>query len=87
MHIRQGHKLSKRRQVKGGSPQGTKLGNFLFCVTLENIENVRANPDSIDYENVLISPPSSPVHDQDCAIPAEYQRAAMSTPCTSEEIN
>ena len=37
MHIKNGHVLSKPRAVTGGSPQGTKLGNFLFCVTLEDV--------------------------------------------------
>ena len=30
--------LSSERQVKGGSPQGTKLGNFLFIITIDRIE-------------------------------------------------
>ena len=31
MHIKLGHKLSQRRNVNGGSPQGTKLGFFILC--------------------------------------------------------
>ena len=31
--------LSTTRWVKGGSPQGTKLGNFLFIATINNIED------------------------------------------------
>ena len=31
MHIRDGQLLSTSRNMTGGAPQGTKLGNFLFC--------------------------------------------------------
>ena len=31
---------SSERAVKGGSPQGTKLGNLLFILTIDNIEDV-----------------------------------------------
>ena len=33
-----GSTLSTPRLVKGGSPQGTLLGNYLFTVTIESIE-------------------------------------------------
>ena len=33
---------SSLRPVNGGSPQGTKLGNFLFIITIEDIEAERA---------------------------------------------
>ena len=38
MFIKDGFNLSKSREIKGGSPQGTKLGNILFCITVEDIE-------------------------------------------------
>ena len=31
--------LSSLRAVRGGSPQGTKLGNLLFVITINCIEN------------------------------------------------
>ena len=35
--------LSSLRDVRGGSPQGTKLGNFLFVMTINNIEDKTSN--------------------------------------------
>ena len=49
MQIRNGQKLSRSRNMKGGAPQGTKLGNILFCLTVENIEEVgQADLDNSD---------------------------------------
>ena len=36
--------LSTPRVVRGGSPQGTKLGNFLFIATINKIEDCCAGP-------------------------------------------
>ena len=30
--------MSTERGIKGGAPQGTELGNILFCLTVEDIE-------------------------------------------------
>ena len=38
MRMKVGSTLSDPRFVNGGSPQGTKIGNFLFTVTIESIE-------------------------------------------------
>ena len=38
MHIESGFKLSTGLNIMGGSPHGTKLGNILFCITVEGIE-------------------------------------------------
>ena len=35
MSIKVGNVLSASRHIKGGSPQGTKFGNFLFTVTID----------------------------------------------------
>ena len=37
MVVKNGFKMSAQRRVTGGSPQGTKLGNLLFCLTAEGI--------------------------------------------------
>ena len=39
MHFKVNATLSSPRHVRGGSPQGTRLGNFLFIITIEDIEN------------------------------------------------
>lgn len=38
MRVRVGDALSTSKLVTGGAPQGTKMGNFLFTVTIEEIE-------------------------------------------------
>ena len=56
MHVRMGNELSSERSVSGGSPQGTKLGNFLFCATLEGIEDGQSNTiDEFEFGNTLES--------------------------------
>ena len=37
MKIRSGNEFSTVRPVQGGSPQGTKLGNLLFCLTIDDL--------------------------------------------------
>ena len=37
MCVRSGQLRSTVREVKGGSPQGTKLGNLLFCIAIDDI--------------------------------------------------
>ena len=79
MHVKIGTDLSNERTVCGGSPQGTKLGNFLFCVTLELInEDFEDHSASGDHYS-LDSIPESPVS----AVPAEYFSFAASTPSVS----
>lgn len=36
--------LSSERPVNGGSPQGTLLGNYLFIVTTDELENRKDDP-------------------------------------------
>ena len=38
MCIRVGEEKSTLREIKGGSPQGTLLGNFLFIITTDDLE-------------------------------------------------
>ena len=38
MFVRNGDKTSTERAVTGGTPQGTKLGNYLFCCAIDSIE-------------------------------------------------
>ena len=51
--------LSACREVKGGSPQGTKIGNFLFIATIDNIEDVPLQ----DNTTVEIDPDDSSSND------------------------
>lgn len=80
MVIRSGQKLSTERKILGGSPQGTKLGNYLFCASIDDImhdEGNRKNGESDKSSSIHSSPES--------AIPHEYVPAATSTP--SKQIN
>ena len=52
--VRNGFKESSVRHVTGGSPQGTKLGNVLFCLTVEGIHE-KWNEDAIP------TAPSTPI--------------------------
>ena len=51
--------FSSPRQVRGGSPQGTKLGNFLFVVTINYIEG------SMDMTPPEIASPAALPQDED----------------------
>ena len=54
MVVRNGLKESMERAVTGGSPQGTKLGNVLFCLTVEGVHETWEN-------NRTVPHPLSPV--------------------------
>ena len=73
MKIRGGTESSPICQVLGGSLRGTKLGNLLFCLAIDDIrQEVQADPKAQE-----ISDFQSP----EAAIPEEYRRpTAMSTP-------
>ena len=38
MKVKVGQVFSEARQVNGGAPQGTKMGNLLFSITIEDLE-------------------------------------------------
>lgn len=40
MKFKVNNSFSEERAVRGGSPQGTKLGNLLFIISIDNIEEV-----------------------------------------------
>ena len=44
MKFKVGSAFSREKEVRGGSPQGTKLGNFLFVVTINEIESSTEQP-------------------------------------------
>ena len=44
-------KKSLVRKVRGGTPQGTKLGNFLFCYAINNIEKAHPTEDKVENED------------------------------------
>ena len=37
MSVRIGNNMSTQRNIHGGSPQGSILGNYLFCITTDNL--------------------------------------------------
>ena len=43
MQIKAGDEKSDKRLVKGGSPQGTLLGNYLFVITTDDLEGAGVN--------------------------------------------
>ena len=65
MVVRSDGKVSSPRPVTGGSPQGTKLGNLLFCISIDDIVH------QSETETNLESPIS--------AVPAEYRNPQMIT--------
>ena len=77
MKIRNGQEFSNPRPVLGGSPQGTKLGNLLFCLTIDDIvEPLDDNPSleqafPDEYAPILASTPirSHPYDDSFCPNP------------------
>ena len=45
MRIKSGGSFSLPRNCPGGAPQGTKVGNFLFAVTVASLDNPEAGPE------------------------------------------
>ena len=43
MRVRVGNVFSDPKHVKGGSPQGSILGNYLFCLTTDNLDADNGN--------------------------------------------
>ena len=74
MQVRSGNLLSTLRNVHGGSPQGTKLGNLLFCLSIDDIVHEDPTP---------VVQPSSP--ERESAIPREYLPTITSTPAPRDE--
>ena len=85
MHVRDGHLLSLSRAIKGGSPQGTKLGNFLFCATVEDVDG---DADYSYQPNVTDNRSETDREDDEVAIPVEYRsRREPTINCTMDRIN
>lgn len=87
MCVRSGNVISSKRDVRGGSPQGTKLGNLLFCLSIDDIADGTMTEESRENDG-NISERSSPER----AIPDEYLPNASSTPhqnnnASDESIN
>ena len=74
MLVKNGFKYSEERKVTGGSPQGTKLGNLLFCLTVEGIHEQW----NINQE---IERPMSPVQN----VNAELRLPSCSSPNPSSK--
>ena len=70
MCVRSGQSMSSFRSVSGGSPQGTKLGNLLFCIAVDDIchdanKRLEGTPERQDIED---------------AFPEQYAPRITSTP-------
>ena len=74
MCVRTANCSSSFRLVKGGSPQGTKLGNLLFCFAIDDITEFRSDPPTEASHE--ISP--------ERAFPPHYQPSFSSTPVRNE---
>ena len=78
MCVRSKNYTSKKRLVKGGSPQGTKLGNLLFCFAIDDIT---------EFDTPEPCSEQDPATDQDSperAFPPEYRPIFASTPTTRD---
>ena len=73
MKIRSGEITSTTRQLTGGSPQGTKLGNLLFCLTIDDIA-YKEEGGTVIEENT-----TTPEN----AIPHQYRPMMSSTPIST----
>ena len=80
MVIKDGNVLSTPQDMPGGAPQGTKLGNFLFCVTVERILDGLTQHDEASIGAQLPEPDkSAPEHLQpQLAVPTEYRTSTPS---------
>lgn len=76
MCVRNGATTSSFRKVMGGSPQGTKLGNLLFCIAI----------DDITYDCQPYSQVSTTGTPPDSAIPPEYLPTITSTPSLNDSF-
>ena len=76
MCIKNGYKMSKPRNITGGSPQGTKLGNVLFCITVEDIEMDRSECATVEATNTVEPTlvPMSPIY---TAVPDQYRSLSL----------
>ena len=76
MQVRAGQNFSSLRKIHGGSPQGTKLGNLLFCLSIDDIMHPEDQTSDVEIQ----TPDSSPETSPPSAIPPEYRPIAVSTP-------
>ena len=91
-----GYEMSRPRGVNGGSPQGTKLGNLLFCLTVEGIHeswNETLPEELSPIREIRQEEEMGEAEEQDessaqLAIPEEHRRSDLSsTPCLNSELN
>ena len=67
MCVRTSNVMSEKRLVLGGSPQGTKLGNMLFCIAIDDITE-------------FVKLPETRKDSPERAIPPQYMPLFASTP-------
>ena len=53
MQVKVGTELSEPRSVPGGSPQGSILGNFLFCVATSVLAEAAYSEDSMNMSRTV----------------------------------
>ena len=61
MVVRVGDEKSTPYHLKGGSPQGSIMGSYLYCATTQQLGP--SNYRNQEVNRTLISPPPSPTHD------------------------
>ena len=74
MCVRSGQTRSTLRKVRGGSPQGTKLGNLLFCIAVDDICQELAPTGILTPERV------GGFEEEEEAFPEQYSPRVTSTP-------
>ena len=60
MAVKIGDVLSRPRTVPGGSPQGSILGNFLFCATTDCFTELDDNRSNVSDDGVTLPNPEEP---------------------------
>ena len=90
MLFRVGDSLSSPRPLNGGSPQGTLLGNFMFIITTDNLEDFTplqpATPDDSPV-GTNSEQPHSPVNSPDDLHPVLTALTPTTESDTSEDEN
>ena len=82
MEFRVNNEKSTKRPLRGGSPQGTLLGNFLFILATDHLENGISEPlmnDCITWTDHVL--PTTPIRRRPSAVFLE-DRAGQSQPVT-----
>ena len=86
MSVKIGNAMSTPREVPGGSPQGSILGNFLFCATTNKFTTITDGLNAVRNDYISSSSSSDSQEETDksspCPSPIHPTAFASSTPST-----